>query len=100
MKKNAPVHQESAAKKRRVSFSVRAEAGAQVFLSGDFNAWNPIDKEMADKKGDGLYTATLILAPGDYQYKFVIDGTWCADPECPDWVPNEHGTLNSLLHVV
>ena len=100
VKKNATVPHKSGAKKCRVSFSVRAEAGAQVFLSGDFNAWNPSDKEMTDKTGDGLYSAALFLAPGDYQYKFVIDGTWCVDPECPDWVPNEHGTLNSLRHVV
>jgi hypothetical protein len=39
------------------------------------------------------------LAPGTYQYKFVIDGTWCADPECADFVQNEHGTLNSVITV-
>lgn len=87
-------------KNRRVSFSVRAEPGSKVFLAGSFNNWDPTAKEMVDKKGDGTYAATLQLAPGDYQYKFVIDGTWCADPECPDWTQNDHGTLNSVKHVV
>jgi len=86
-------------KNRRVSFSVRAEPGSKVFLAGSFNNWDPTAKEMIDKKGDGTYAATLQLAPGDYQYKFVIDGTWCADPECPDWTQNDHGTLNSVKHV-
>jgi len=27
------------------------------------------------------------------------DGIWCIDPECPDWVPNAHGTLNSVITV-
>ena len=83
----------------KVSFSVHAEVGSKVFLAGDFNNWDPVDKKMADKKGDGVFTATMALAPGDHQYKFVIDGTWCADPECPEWVQNEHGTLNSVKHV-
>lgn len=90
----------AAIKTQRVTFSVRAEAGSNVFVAGSFNNWDPTAKAMADKKGEGLYTATLSLAPGSYQYKFVIDGTWCADPECADWIQNEHGTLNSVKHVV
>ena len=39
------------------------------------------------------------LAPGTYQYKFVIDGVWCADPENLDCVQNDLGTLNSVVTV-
>ncbi len=94
-----PAARKNEPKKQRVTFSVRAEPGSTVYLAGTFNNWDPTDKLMADKKGDGLYTATLNLAPGTYEYKFVIDGTWCADPECPDWVQNELGTLNSVKRV-
>lgn len=87
------------AAKRRVVFQVRAEVGSKVYLAGDFNKWDPTGKEMLDKEGKGVYTATLTLSAGDYQYKFVIDGTWCADPECVDWVQNEHGTLNSVKRI-
>ena len=86
-------------KTQRVAFSVRAEVGSKVFLAGTFNDWDPTAKELADKKGDGMFTATLLLAPGAHQYKFVIDGTWCADPENPEWIQNDHGTLNSVKHV-
>lgn len=89
----------SAPKKRRVTFTYRAEAGSKVFLSGTFNNWNATAKEMIDKKKNGVYTATTLLAPGSYEYKFIINGTWCADPECADWVQNDHGTLNSVQHV-
>ena len=89
----------SAPKAQRVTFSVRAEVGSKVFIAGSFNNWDPTDKQMVDKKGDGVFTGVLTLAPGDYQYKFVIDGTWCADPECADWIQNDHGTLNSVKHV-
>ena len=95
----APAPKKAGPKNQRVTFSVRAEAGSKVFLAGCFNDWNPTAKEMVDKKGDGVYSVTLSLTPGDYQYKFVIDGTWCADPECADWVQNDLGTLNSVKHV-
>jgi 1,4-alpha-glucan branching enzyme len=93
------VVKKTAPKTQRVVFSVRAEVGSKVFLAGSFNNWNPTAKEMVDKNNDGNYAATLSLAPGSHQYKFVIDGTWCADPECADWVQNDHGTLNSVKHV-
>jgi len=94
-----PVAKKTAPKTQRIAFSVRAEVGSKVFLAGSFNNWDPTAKEMVDKNGDGLYSTTLSLTPGTHQYKFVIDGTWCADPECADWVQNDHGTLNSVKHV-
>ena len=84
---------------KRVLFSVNAEPGSDVAVSGDFNNWNPKGKKMTDKKGDGHFSVALNLAPGSYEYKFIINQTWCVDPACMDWVPNSLGTLNSVLHV-
>ena len=98
-KKAAAAPTKSIAKKRRIIFTYRAEAGSKVFLSGTFNNWNPTAKQMTDKNKNGNYTAVMTLVPGSYEYKFVIDNTWCADPECADWVQNDHGTLNSVKHV-
>ena len=84
---------------KSVTFTVRADVGKTVYLAGCFNKWSPTGKQMLDKKNAGVYTTTVKLAPGTYQYKFVIDGTWCADPECADFVQNEHGTLNSVITV-
>ncbi len=86
-------------KMRRVTLDLRAEPGNRIFLAGTFNNWNPTATEMTDKKGNGVYSATLTLPEGIHQYKFVVDGTWCADPECDSWVQNEYGTHNSLLTV-
>ena len=83
-------------KTKRVTFTVRAREGCKVSLAGSFNNWDPTAKEMTDKKGDGVFVATLNLPVGSHEYKFVIDGIWCADPECSDWVQNDLGTLNSL----
>ncbi len=84
---------------RRIPFTVRAETGKAVYLAGSFNQWNPTGKKMTDKKKDGVYSTTMALLPGTYEYKFVIDGVWCIDPENVDVVPNDHGTMNSVLTV-
>ena len=85
-----------AEKKTRVTFSVRAEIGSKVFLAGSFNDWDPTAKQMEDKKGTGEYTCCMNLPKGKYEYKFVIDGVWVADGECPDWVQNDMGSMNSV----
>ncbi len=79
-----------------VTFRIRAEVGSKVFLAGSFNGWDPTDKPMKDAEGNGVFTCTVALPKGRHEYKFVINGAWCADPECTDWVSNDMGTLNSV----
>ena len=85
--------------KKAVTFTVHAEKGKAVYLAGSFNEWSTAAKKMAYKTKSGIYSATVQLAPGEYQYKFVIDGTWCADPENENSVKNDQGTFNSVVVV-
>lgn len=85
--------------KKAVTFTVHAEKGKAVYLAGSFNEWSTAAKKMAYKAKSGLYAATVQLVPGEYQYKFVIDGTWCADPENENSVKNDQGTFNSVVVV-
>jgi 1,4-alpha-glucan branching enzyme len=85
--------------KKRVQFEVQAEPGSHVFVTGTFNDWDPVGKRMLDKTGEGRFKAGLMLAPGTYEYKFVINGVWCVDPDCPDWAHNDLGSLNSVVTV-
>ena len=99
-KKATAVAKKPTAKKpaaKAVTFTVHAEKGKAVYVAGEFNKWNPTAKKMAYKAG--VYTATVKLAAGTYQYKFVIDGTWCADPENANSLPNDQGTFNSVITV-
>ena len=84
---------------KNVTFTVHADKGKAVYLAGVFNQWSLTAKKMAYKAKSGIYTATIKLAPGSYEYKFVIDGTWCADPENANSVPNDQGTFNSVIVV-
>ena len=69
-----------------------------VSMAGTFNDWDPNAVKLA--KGDqGLWTATLTLPPGSYQYKFIVDGTWVEDPGNPETVDDGYGGVNSVLTV-
>ena len=82
-----------------VTFRVRADPGSKVALAGDFNQWDPAANPLTDAAGTGNFSTVVTLPPGSYEYKFVINGTWCVDPECTEWVQNSLGTLNSVCKV-
>ena len=83
---------------RRVKFEITAEAGSKISVVGTFNDWKPGVNQLKEN-GNGVYQRTLFLPEGRYEYKFVINDTWCIDPSCNEWVPNDCGTLNSVLRV-
>ena len=85
--------------KKSVTFTLHADKGKAVYLAGVFNQWSLTAKKMAYKAKSGLYAATIKLAPGSYEYKFVVDGVWCADPENANAVANDQGTFNSVIVV-
>ncbi|NLO23384.1 MAG: glycoside hydrolase [Fibrobacter sp.] len=58
--------------KEKVVFSIDAPLATTVSIAGCFNEWNPTKNKL--KKGkDGLWSITLSLEPGVYEYKFVCD---------------------------
>ncbi|MBR1965906.1 MAG: glycogen-binding domain-containing protein [Lentisphaeria bacterium] len=85
--------------KKRVKFEVAAGVGKTVSIAGSFNEWDPTVKYLQDKDGNGIYVGYLMLAPGIYEYKFIIDGEWRLDDKNANFAPNDFGTLNSVLVV-
>ncbi len=84
--------------KCRVNFSYSAQDAGAVFLVGDFNQWNESSHPMK-KDGTGVWKKTVMLAPGVYEYKFVVDGQWQNDPGNQDCCENTFGTTNSRIRV-
>lgn len=84
--------------RRQINLLYHDTPGKTVFVAGDFNDWQPIRK-LEDKNGDGVYRCRLLLVPGEYQYKFLVDDQWRSDPLNPDFIPNDFGSLNSVLTV-
>ena len=89
----------SGSKGKKVDFQVTVEPGNEVFLAGTFNNWDPKQHRMNDNPGSGHCKATLVLPPGRHEYKFVVNGEWRVDPDCPESVPNDQGSMNSVIVV-
>ena len=68
-----------------------------ITVAGDFNGWNTITHPFVKKNGE--WVCRLKLAPGRYQYKFVIDGVWTLDPENTLAELDDNENINSILVV-
>jgi len=86
------------AKPVEVTVELDAPFATAVYISGQFNDW-AADADPLTKGDDDIWRVTLTLAPGQYEYKFVVDGTWMEDPGNPDSVADPFGGNNSLLTV-
>jgi hypothetical protein len=84
-----------------VVFNYKADGKPQIYLAGNFNEWNPSNPQflMKDDDGDGIWSITVKLAPGTYQYKYVIDGKWTQDTFAPADAPDGFGGRNSQFEV-
>ena len=96
--KNAAEKVKNTAGRRAVSFLFEDAPGKEVFLAGSFNNWQ-LNTPMRDSKSPGVYTRRLLLEPGEYPYKFVVNGEWRLDGNNGCFAPNGFGELNSLLKV-
>ncbi len=87
---------------RTVEVHYRDERASDVRIAGDFNGWVP-DKDVTSRvhseAGERVWTKVLTLAPGTYQYRYVVDGEWREDPENPRGIPGRVGGRISLLVV-
>ena len=81
-----------------VVFKFDAPPGAAVYLAGTFNNWDSTSIRLGENH-KGTYTATVLLAPGRYEYKFIVNGEWLNDTDSSEHTPNAFGTANSVLAV-
>jgi hypothetical protein len=94
----APAPKPTAPETVNVTFTLLEPDAKQVALAGDFNGW-ATDAAPMKRQADGHWETTIALAPGRYQYKFIVDGHWIPDPLVHDHVWNQQGTLNSVFEV-
>ncbi len=98
--RSTPSAAKAAAKpaKKKTSFKLRAPEATQVFVAGCFNDWDPTADPLM--QGDeGTWTCTLMLEPGEHEYRFVVDGAWWDDPMALVRRPNEFGCENCIVIV-
>lgn len=65
-----------------VTFSVdmndSGETFDQMYVSGEFNSWSGDANPLNDDDGDNIWTTTLSLPVGTYEYKYTYDN-WSGD---------------------
>ncbi|HVE42753.1 MAG TPA: glycogen-binding domain-containing protein [Planctomycetota bacterium] len=81
---------------KKVALRVRAEGAREVVLTGEFTQWAK-DKIRLTAAAGGEWTTQLELAPGEYQYRLIVDGEWRDHAEAARRVPNTFGTQNCVL---
>jgi hypothetical protein len=77
------------------TFVLEGYTGAKVVsVPGSFNYWSRKENRMV--KSPAGWTLTMELPRGQYEYKFLVDGTWITDPRS-EQVDDAEGNRNSVL---
>ena len=69
---------------REVVVRFRDPGASDVRIAGDFNGWVPdkgVRSLIESEDGTRVWTKILELPPGQYEYRYVVDGEWREDPE-------------------
>ena len=85
-------------KNRRVNFSLKAPSVKEIILMGDFNNWDAGSHPM-EKDENGVWKVSMMIPPGKYEYKLLVDGQWRLDSGNNQTVPNGLGTENNVLTI-
>jgi hypothetical protein len=83
-------------KSKLIRFELTDGNAQKVCIAGTFNDWHPNASEMISL-GEGKWRKDLSLEPGEYEYRFVIDGKWITDPQCVHEKSNGLGEKNSVI---
>lgn len=85
-------------KRRKITFFLNSSDAKEVILIGDFNKWNP-KKHPMKGDGNGMWKKSVMLVPGSYEYKFLVDGEYKEDPQSIHKSANCFGTYNSVFNL-
>jgi hypothetical protein len=87
-----------ALEKQEVILTFSAPEAKVVNVAGNFNNWRPEATPLKNLDA-GEWVVRLMLRSGQYEYRFVVDGRWCDDPEATGRVASPYGGFNSVLLV-
>jgi hypothetical protein len=83
---------------RQIEFHLQAPKAGSVKLAADFTDWEKSPLEMT-RDAAGMWFASVSLLPGEYAYRFIVDGEWSDDPLSFHNLPNPYGSVNSVKRV-
>ena len=97
MKTNTPLLN-SSSPLQTVLFEFFDLSATSVTIAGTFNDWQPHATALL-KLSAGRWARKLVLPPGIYEYRFVVDGKWMSDPTAVETALNPFGQVNSVVRV-
>ena len=84
-----------------LQFSLYAPEAKTVALLGDFNGWGSAAEIKLIPAGNGMWSVTVPLPAGRYQYAFLVDGQrWVTDPHAEQRVNDDFGRQNAVLTII
>jgi chromosome partitioning protein len=83
----------------KTEFLIRAPKANCVKVVGTFNNWGQSEDSLLERHEDGVWSKEVLLAPGVYQYKFLIDDIWAEDQNNPRGVEDAFGGRNSVIEI-
>ena len=85
---------------RMVTFIYTGKSNESIFLSGNFNNWDPFMLRLTEDKNDpGYYSISLRIPSGRHYYTFIANGKEITDPQNPYKAIDQNGRRVSLIDV-
>jgi hypothetical protein len=81
-----------------VLFRCHAPEAESVVLVGEFNGWDPGADPLAPA-GGGWWELRRRIAPGNWQYAYLVDGHTVVPADADRLVPDGFGSRNGLINV-
>jgi anti-sigma-K factor RskA len=82
-----------------VTMNLHAPEAHHVSVAGTFNKWKA-DTNVLTKQENGIWTISIPLKPGEYNYMFVVDGkAWITDPNAETYSDDGFGNKNAVVRV-
>jgi anti-sigma-K factor RskA len=82
-----------------VTMNLHAPEAHHVSVAGTFNKWKA-DAHVLTKQENGIWTISIPLKPGEYNYMFVVDGkAWITDPNAETYSEDGFGNKNAVVRV-
>jgi len=82
-----------------VTFRIKYQGAKKITIAGSFNQWNTEKDALSDHDADGIWSITILLPRGRYEYLFLIDGQkWLPDPSVSS-MDDGFGGRNSVIYI-
>jgi 1,4-alpha-glucan branching enzyme len=80
-----------------VRFTFASTAAKSVSVTGSFNEWSATANPLG--RSGKVWTAIVLLPPGEHLFMFIVDGKWMVPPLAEDYADDGFGSRNGVVVV-